>query len=295
LNNNTDVAKPLVFEPVSLTHRERVESIRSACGNTLYVNTFASLFAWQTDEQYEICFHNNAFIIKNGAVGDNAYLFPCGDDGDKEELINVLIQYEKPSFYSVTDEDKLFLESRYPDSFEFAECRDEFVYIYDRAEQVAVRGKKFKSLRHHVNSGRAMADEWTIEPLGGENAQRALEINRKWAESKGDYVLADTVAARRALEHFSQLSLWGLLFKADGEDAAYVAGSFITPEIFDLCFCKVLNRGCDFFVRWAACNALPPEVTTIDCEEDLGIEGLRINKLSRMPKELIRIWKGSYI
>jgi hypothetical protein len=42
------------------------------------------------------------------------------------------------------------------------------------------------------------------------------------------------------------------------------------------------------------CEALPQEVKTVDCEEDLGIEGLRKNKLSRQPKELVRIWKGSY-
>ena len=294
MSKNTDVAQALEFEPVSLSHRERVESIRRACGNTLYVYTFASLFAWQTDEQYEICFHDNAFIVKNGANGDNAYLFPCGADSDKKALIDTLLQYEKPVFSSVTDEDKEFLENGYPDCFKFEECRDEFIYIYDREEQVALKGRTFKSLRHHVNQGRSRADEWTTEPINDENAARAIEINRKWAENRGDYVLADTVAARRALEHFSQLSMWGLIFRADGEDAAYIAGSFITPDRFDLCFCKVLYRGCDFFVRWALCNALPQEVTTIDCEEDLGIEGLRINKLSRLPKELIRIWKGSY-
>ena len=294
MNTNTTMAQPLSFEPISLSHKERIETIRKAYGNTLYVYTFASLFAWQTDEQYEIYFFGNAFLVKNGAVGENAYLFPCGADKDKKALIDSLLEYENPDFYSVTDEDKRFLEKEYPEKFDFEEFRDEFIYLYDRKEQVELKGKTFKNLRHHINSGRNKAAQWTTEALNETNIEKALEINRKWAEARSDYGLTDTVAAQRALENFEQLSLWGLLLKADGEDVAYIAGSFITPEIFDLCFCKVLNKGCDFFVRWSLCVALPEEVKTVDCEEDLGIEGLRINKLSRQPKELIRIWKGSY-
>ena len=294
MNKNTVMAQPLRFEPISLSHMERAEAIRKAYGNTLYIYTFASLYAWQTDEQYEICFLGNAFIVKNGTMGENAYLFPCGENGDKKKIIDSLLQHEKPLFCSITDEDKQFLESEYPNGFSFEECRDDFIYLYNRKDQVELRGKRFKSLRHHVNSGRSNADEWTVEELNASNIERALEVNRKWAEARKDYGLADTVAAERALKNFEQLSLWGLIFKADGEDAAYIAGSFITPEIYDLCFCKVLNKGCDFFVRWSLCAALPEEVKTVNCEEDLGIEGLRINKLSRQPEELVRIWKGSY-
>ena len=292
MNKENIMAQPLIFEPVSLSHKERIEAIRTECKNTLYVNTFASLFAWQADEEYEVCFFGSAFIIKNGAVGESAYLFPCGNGNDKKKLIEALLQYEKPVFYSITDDDKRFLENEFPESFSFEEYRDEFVYLYDRKDQVELEGKDFKKLRRNINSGRSMAESWEIEELSESNVERALKINQKWAENNN--LLADTLAARRALENFSALSMWGLLFKADGEDAAYIAGSFITPEIFDLCFCKVLNKGCDFFVRWSLCKALPSEVTTVDCEEDLGIEGLRINKISRVPKELVRIWKGSY-
>lgn len=139
-----------------------------------------------------------------------------------------------------------------------------------------------------------MAKEWEAEALTEDNKERAFNIIQKWSETKENTDLTDTAAARCALEHFSQLSMWGLILKADGKDAACVAGSFVTPEIFDLSFCKVLKRGCDYFVRWTAYAALPDEVKTIDCEEDLGIEGLRINKLSRQPKKLIPIWKGIY-
>lgn len=294
MNKTKDVVQPLIFEPITLTQKEKVEAIRRQCGNTIYIYTFASLYAWQEDEQYEICFCGDAFLVKNGAEGENAYLFPCGSDSGKRKLIDTLLSYEKPIFVSMTQEDKAFLEEKYPHLFDFTECRNEFIYIYDKEAQVELKGKAFKRVRHQINSGRSAAKEWKTEVLTNANAQRALAINQKWAEMNNLNTLADTEAARCALEYFSQLSMWGLIFKADGKDTAYIAGSFITPEIFDLSFCKVLDKGCDFFVRWAFYSALPQEVTTIDSEEDLGIEGLRINKLSRQPKELIHIWKGSF-
>ena len=281
----------LEFEPITLAHRERVEAIRNACGNSLYVYTFTSLFSWQAKEEYSICFHGNAFLIKNGAQGQNAYLFPCGEREDQKAFIDALLSGGTPDFYSITDDDKRFLEKEYAQQFAFTECRDEFEYLYDRATQVALKGNSFKRLRHRIHSGSSEA-EWATEALTPEKIERALAINEKWAKLNHTG-LADTAAARLALENFSELSLWGLLLTADGEDAAYVAGSFVTPEMFDLCFCKVLHKSCDFFVRWTAYAALPEEVKTINCEDDLGLEGLRMNKLSRHPNELVRVWKGS--
>lgn len=283
----------LQFTPITLSLKEKVEAIRKKCGNTLYLNTFASLFSWSEDEQYEICITEGAFIVKNGVEGENAYMFPVGNESAKLKLIDALMEYEKPVFVSVTDEDKALLEKAYPDIFSFEECRNEFIYLYDKDEQLELRGKKFKSVRHNINSGRSFANEWSVIPLSDNNIKRALKINEKWATVKGDYTLADINAANTALKNFTELSMFGIILQADGKDAAYVAGSFITPEKFDLAFCKVLAKGCDFFTRWTFFSALPEETKIIDSEEDLGIEGLRDNKLSRRPKELIRIWKGS--
>ncbi|MBR4242161.1 MAG: DUF2156 domain-containing protein [Eubacterium sp.] len=285
--------KKLLFEPISLPMKSKVESIRREFGNNLYVYNFASLYSWQKDEQYEICFFKDAFLIKNGAEGENAFLFPCGSESGKKELIEALLEYDSLDLYCLTDEDKEFLEKEFPLRFEFAERRSEFIYLFDKESQIALEGKEYKKQRHQINIGKASAEEWKTEPICEANIERAIEINRKWAQGKGGSGLLDADAAECALEHFFELSMFGIIFQADGEDAAFVAGSFITPEIFDLAFCKVLGDRRDFFIRWEFFRALPQEVKTIDSEEDLGIEGLRINKLSRHPEKLRHIWKGS--
>ncbi len=293
--NDTNAHLPLHFEPLTLSLKAQVEQIRKSSGNTQYVYTFASLFAWQTDEKYTICLRDDAFLVKNGAEGEHAYLFPCGSDAGKKALIDALIQQEAPVFYTVSDADKRFLEQHYPHRFSFAENRNEFPYLFDRAEHIALSGNAYKRLRHRIHRGRDAVKEWTSQPLTQENADRAVEINRRWLEVRDFSAHADTFAANTALEHFSALSMWGLLFQADGEDAAYVAGTFVTPEIFDISFCKVLLPECTCYIKWALYCALPDTVKTVNSEEDLGLAGLREHKMLRLPKELTRIWKGSYI
>ena len=114
-----------------------------------------------------------------------------------------------------------------------------------------------------------------------------------WAEERGRDGLADMEAVETALNNFSGLDMWGLLFQADGTDVAYVAGSFVSNEIYDVNFCKVLDRDCDCYIKWLLYSKLPSDVKTVDSEEDMGLEGLRTHKLLRVPKELTRVWKGS--
>jgi len=258
----------------------------------MYVYTFASMFVWQEHEGYAIYIGDDAFVVRHGIRGDNVYLFPCGTKSGKKRLIDALLTEGSPCFSYVTDEDRLFLENEYPGKFSFIDCRDDYPYLYDRDDQIALAGKGYRNLKHHVHSGRSSAENWTVEPLSSDNVPRAIDITRKWASARTDGDIGDAPAAEKALLNFEVLKMWGVLFKADGVDAAYVAGIFITPEIFDTSFCKVLDKRCDCFVKWEMCRHLPPEVKTVDSEEDMGLEGLRTHKLMRQPKELIRIWKG---
>lgn len=291
----SDISKlsSLQFTPIELPQMERVEAIRASSGSTLYVYSFASLFAWQEHERYGICITDDAFLVKYGIRGDNVYLFPCGSDAGKRRLTDALLLQGSPVFSFVSDDDRAFLEREYPGRFVFTDCRDDYPYLYDKEAQIAMEGKDFKNLRHQVNLGRTLVGDWSAEPLNENNVERALAVNRKWADARTDGDLADTAAAETALKNFSRLGMWGVLFTSGGEDIAYVAGVFVTPRIFDISFCKVLDKECDCFIKWALYRALPDEVKTVDSEEDMGFEGLRTHKLLRRPERLVRIWKGS--
>ena len=292
MNKENNSSLILKFKPIELSQMKQVESIRVSSGNTLYVHSFVSLFTWQEYEQYEIYIGDDAFIVKNGTFGENAYLFPCGSRDGKKRLIDSLLVSENLVFSSLTDDDRTFLESEYPDRFVFEECRDEYPYLYDKESQILMEGKEYKRLRHRINQGRAIAGEWNCQQITKDNIHRALALNKRWSEMQDSDDPADIPAVEKALKHFFELSMWGMIFSADGEDIAYVAGCFITPQIYDLCFCKVLDKRCDCFIKWLLYKALPEETKTVDSEDDLGIEGLRRHKLLRHPSELTRVWKA---
>ena len=285
----------LQFTPITLQQMDRVEAIRAASGSTLYVYTFASLFAWQETERYAICVSEDAFVVRHGCRGENVYMFPCGSDSGKKRLTDALLAGGSFSFSYVTDEDRLFLENEYPGKFSFTDCRDDYPYLYDKDEQIALEGKNYRKLKHHVMTGLESAQAWTYELLSPDNVPRAIEITREWVKGRAPGDVGDAVAAETALMNFDTLKLWGALFMADGADAAYIAGVFVTPEIFDTSFCKVLDKRCDSFIKWKLCCLLPPGVKTVDSEEDMGLEGLRTHKLMRCPKELVRVWRGEAI
>ena len=293
----TNIGNPplLAFKPIDISQMERVEAIRSASGNTLYFYSFASLFVWQEHEDYSICFSEEAYLVKHGVRGDNVYMFPCGTKSGKKQLIDALMKSGTPAFSCLSDDDKLFLENEYPGRFTFSTCRDDYPYLYDKNEQIALSGKEFKNLRHQIHVGQSAAKEWSSEPLTADNTDRVQKITLKWAECHTVEDSTDVTAIEAALDNFESLNLWGVLFKADGKDIAFVLGTYVTHEIFDICFCKVLDKRCDCYIKWAFYSALPEEVKTVDSEEDMGIEGLRTHKLLRRPKELVRIWKGVLI
>ena len=96
----TDIGNlPLLpFTPIDLSQMDRVEAIRAASGSTLFAYTFASLFVWQTAEQYGIYMTDDAFLVKHGVRGDNVYMFPCGTPEGKRRLIDLLMREGAPTF-----------------------------------------------------------------------------------------------------------------------------------------------------------------------------------------------------
>lgn len=282
------------MQQISLGLQSRVERIRKKYSHELSTHAFTSLYIWKNNFDLQIDFMEDLYIIKRGDTGSNDYYFPCGSDHEKRLLFNTLLQKGKLSLYYIRDVDKQFLENHFPDRFHFIPARDDWEYIYDRHEQVELKGHAFKKLRSKVTKSKNYFDGGIIETLHGGNIHKAKIITSSWTTKKKFSVAsADIEATISALDHLDELCLSGILFTLNGSPCAFAVGSTITQDTYDIHISKSLIPELDYYLKWELFKTLPGEINFINREDDMGIDGLRINKTEMNPCRFNTLWRGA--
>ena len=287
------------FKAIELAHRASVDEIRQRHGHTLSSHSFVSLFLWRTEMGLSLFLDGRFFVVKCLWKGRNSYLFPCGDPGMSAGFIGAHVSEPDFKLCYMRDEDVDFLAREFPGKFLTMPDRDSAEYLYDRAEQTGMRGSRYSSLRRQVRR-LEREHELDMEPLTRENIARARGLVADWrAVHPGIFGIGldDAEVSLEALELREELGLSGVLVRVDGVDGAVLAGGFISCDTFDLCLAKTAFRlpGFDFYTKLVLYGQLPEECRFINREEDLGIEGLRANKLGMHPCALTRIWEGTAV
>ena len=97
------------------------------------------------------------------------------------------------------------------------------------------------------------------------------------------------------LDHFEALGLEGILLRIAGDVQGYAYGSLLPGGAFDV---MVLKGNLDFRYIWRAllrelARTVAPRAEYLNLEEDLGLPGLRENKLSYQPCELLERYQAT--
>ena len=280
--------RQLEFKSVTLDLKKRIEKIRKESGNTLYSHTFTNLFLWQEDMRITVLIGDGVYLPRCAYRGDNAYMFPCGEAEKKKEIISQLCDEGSPVFYYMSDEDETFLNDYFPGVFETSEFRDDCAYLYGRESHIELAGHQYRKMRSGVNYGLSLYD-WEIEKITPENLPRVKIVIDQWNKHSGHLGEADMNACILALKNYEALELEGWIFNDGYEDKAAAFGSYTSDSIFDMNVCKTLMDDIDSYVKWECYKRLPERIVYVDSEDDMGIEGLRRHKLSRMPDVMVSI------
>ena len=231
----------------------------------------------------------------------SVYLYPVGQ-GDKKAALDAILQDAAQRgincrISGMGEEQKQVLERLYPGQFCFHCDRDRFDYVYLAEELAQLRGRKFQKKRNHLNRFMENNPTAAFAPITEENLPRAEQLVRSWfdqrlAEDPYADLRMEQIAIFKALRHWQELPLEGLLLTVEGKDVAMCVGSRVSGEMFDIHFEKALD-GIDG--AYAAINNAfakyllekYPQVQYLNREDDLGIPGLRKAKLSYCPALLI--------
>lgn len=284
------------FKKLDITQKAAYDDFLLHCGLRGCEYNFANLYLWG---RQRAAFLGDNLVFFSQFNQRSVYLFPVCR-GDIKEVLDAIIHDAKTRdipcrITSLTHEECDLLESLYPNQFHFHHDRDSFDYLYNIEDLATLKGKKFQKKRNHLNKFKQLHPDYRLEPLTAETIPMVEDLLRRWyaakleADPSADFYM-EQVAISKALRHWQELNMEGLVLMVDDEIQAMTMGSFLAANTFDVQFEKALDET----AYVAMCNGFAahlmnkyPHLRYLNREDDLGIEGLRKSKLAYNPVMLI--------
>jgi hypothetical protein len=298
------------FIPLNIALKDILHPRLSLTPDGVSEFTFSGLYLFRNKYDYRISRHvasdgafkndGGGFIISGKYGGKTFFMTPCCVPD--REVLDALLEthdYWKNVSESVLAPARDDLEKR---GIVFTEDRDNFDYLYYRADLAELAGKKYHKKKNHVNSFLSNYPDHEQRRMSAELVPAAVEILEQWrtarisANAFNSGEETEYNASKESLDLFNDLPLRGSLFFINGKSAAYCLGESIARgKMFAVHFEKAIDeyRGIYQFMNQAFASALPKFFTLINREQDLGNEGLRQAKMTYRPCGFVR--KYNYI
>lgn len=250
-----------------------------------------NLIGWCKHYGAEIAEIEGCLVSK--IINNNLFGFPKGTDW-KKALSSIRENYELPSFYGLTEEEKILLESEFPGEYNFYESRNSFDYIYLVSDLSKLTGKKYHAKRNHISYFKKTYD-WSFELITQDNINECIEMNEKWFSLNVDKdptgIDAEREVLKLSFDNFELFGFIGALLRVDGEVVAFTFGEELNRNTFVTHFEKAYSdiRGAYPMINMLfASEILSTKYKYVNREDDVGSEGLRRAKLSYYPEILLK-------
>jgi len=286
------------FQPLKLSDRERYEKYLLDGTERGCEFSFANLYLWGRQRAAEVAGH---LVLFSQFSRRTVYPYPVGT-GDKTAVLEAIMEDSRQRgipcrITGLNQENMALIAVKFPDRFRFHCDRDSYDYVYDINDLADLKGRKYQKKRNHVNRFREAWPRYTAEPLCDANVEQVRSLTDRWYARKqqedphGDYHM-ERAALTRALNHYAQLRMEGLVLRDGADVLAFTLGSPLSPDTFDVHFEKAHPdaEGAYPVVNWEFARYLRqkyPNLRFLNREDDLGLEGLRKAKLSYYPHHLV--------
>lgn len=290
----------MIFREITLEHREAVEQLYRRWGHQDSAHSFQSLFLWQEEMRLSLWLEPELYCVRSAWRGENDWFFPCGEPNAVEEFVRRRMEETGAPlrFLYVCAEDAAFLEANFPGAFQLCHMPDDDEYLYDKGEQLALQGKKFRHQRGAVNRI-GQSSSVTVRMVDADTMNDAWSILSQShdLQSSAANTLTSCSADRMLIANWDALGMFGVIVYENGVPAALTAGYFLSEECFDISTSRqVLDQvSLAVYARHRLFGALPAGVDTINAEEDLGMEGLRQLKLGMRPSRIQTMYEGKCV
>ena len=286
------------FHRVGITDKTDYETALFSVPERGCEYSFANKYLWG---RQEVAFRHGCVALFSHFYGKSVYSYPIGS-GDKKTVIEEILADSRERglpvrITGITNADKEELERLFPGRFSFRCARNDWDYVYHIDALADLRGKKMQKKRNHFNRFQAAHPDYQVLPLDCKTMALAKHMVNDWYQNRmkndpeGDYLL-ENLALAKAFRDFDAIGMEGIVLMENGRVLAVTMGSRLNSNTFDIHFEKARE---DVDGAYNAVNAefarylrlKYPDVTYLNREDDMGLEGLRKAKLSYHPDHMV--------
>ena len=257
-----------------------------------------ALYMWKD------CYPSWYYKYKNGLIWiseneDHTHYscIPCCKEEDLKECFQETERFfndvldEKLSMY-VVDKQAIDVLELPEDKYVVERDRDYDDYIYDAQKLMSLSGKKYHKKKNHLNAFKKEYEgRYEFRLLDCADRQEILDFLNQWIAEKGDmeekeYVEYEAMGISEILNHCDVLKFKVGGVYIDGILQAFTIGCYYEKE--DMVYIPVEKanpeiRGLYSFINNEFLKQAYPNVTKVNREDDMGLEGLRQAKMSYNP------------
>jgi len=283
------------FKKIDLTHKPLFDRIFAENPPQVSELTFTNLFMWRHRNRPAWRVHDGFLFIVMRPEEEPGFALPPVGKGDVraalEELSDDLMSLRMEP--RISRADKAFVEAHVDRKrFEVIEDPANHDYVYLTHELIELPGNKFHQKKNHLNKF-IKNYKYEYQTLDTDLVDCFLNLQEVWCELKDcdltPGLFHENQAICQALANYEDLGFEGGAILIDKKVEAFALGEKLNP---DTAVIHVEKANPDIPGLYAAinqqfCSEHWNNVTYINREQDLGVEGLRKAKKSYHPHHMV--------
>jgi hypothetical protein len=285
------------FRPVTMGDREFFAHHYQKYPQVHSDNTFTNMVCWNHFAHYEYAYVRGNLLISSTIEEKTTFRPPIGprDPSVLADIIRLAVaEGDDVPLVLVDNPSKSWITGEYP-GLPLYPDRNYHEYLYRTKDLAELPGKKFLTIRHHLNKFQRNCGP-EIEPITGKNVNDVRDFLIRWCEWKNcdsEPILAhEKDAVFFAISHFAELGLMGLAIRVRGSIGAMALFEPLNETTAVVHFEKGLPdcEGIYKSINQETARLLLDRFPYINRESDMGVSGLREAKMRYHPDHMIEVY-----
>lgn len=295
LTRKSAIATYPKFSKLQLNHKKVFDKFTHKYGYYCDFN-FSNLFSWDVDDDVAVSMLNKNLVIRRQDYVKGKYFYSITGGNNIDESLRVLLENNRELNFVP---EIVIQNIKNKDDFVINNERDNYDYIFHVKDLVELKGNKYKNARNRLNKFKKEFNDYnklcvsTTSIVNIERFKSFQDVFYTWETAKGlseEETLREKKALNRLLEHSHYLNLLIIEIKLGNELVAFSVNNIASPGYAVTHFEKAIKIH-KYFTSYVIheCAKMQDKfgIKTVNWEDDLGFPGLRQNKSSYRPAEML--------